>query len=165
MVTTAVRDAYRQVIGAVDDATGVLVQEFVGDGHEVIVGMAEDPLFGPLVVFGLGGIFVELMSDVAFRINPLSDVDATEMLSEVKSAKLLEGYRGAAGGDLERLQELLLQALGPRRGPSPRSPRSTSTRSRCSRRARESRGRCRMRLRPVRGVFLPSRKDIPGRML
>lgn len=105
----AVRAAWRKVTAAVPDATGVLVQEFVRGGHEVIIGMTEDPVFGPLVVYGLGGIFVELMRDVAFRINPLTDLDAAGMLAEVKSAKLLTGYRGAARGDLEAVQELLLR--------------------------------------------------------
>jgi acyl-CoA synthetase (NDP forming) len=161
----AVRDAYRQVIGAVDDVEGVLVQEFVGEGHEVIVGMTEDPLFGPLIVFGLGGIFVELMKDVSFRINPLTDVDAKEMLAEVKSAKLLQGYRGEAGGDLPAIEELLLRLsvlveqvteiaeidLNPVKVLPPGKGAVVVD--------------ARIKIRPVKGVFLPSRKDIPGRML
>jgi acetyl coenzyme A synthetase (ADP forming)-like protein len=161
----AIRDAYRQVINAVDDVEGVLIQEFVGEGHEVIVGMTEDPLFGPLIVFGLGGIFVELMQDVSFRINPLTDVDAREMLSEVRSGKLLEGYRGEAGGDLEAIEQLLLRLsllvehiteiaeidLNPVKVLPPGKGAVVVD--------------ARIKVRPVKGVFLPSRKDIPGRML
>ncbi len=94
----AVREAFRAVTNAVPDPEGVLVQEFVGEGHEVLIGMTEDSVFGPLLVFGLGGVFVELIGDVAFRIHPLTDRDAEDMISEVKSAKLLEGYRGGDPG-------------------------------------------------------------------
>jgi len=105
----AVAAAYERVTGVVDDAEGVLVQEFVPGGHEVILGMTEDPSFGPLMAFGLGGIFVELMGDVAFRIHPLRDVDAAGMIDDVKSAKVLSGYRGNPAGDVEALQGALLR--------------------------------------------------------
>lgn len=105
----AIESAYERVTGAVADSEGVLVQEFVEGGHEVLIGMVEDPTFGPLIVFGLGGIFVELIGDVAFRIHPLTDVDADEMVSEVKSARLLEGYRGGEPGDIEAVVETLLR--------------------------------------------------------
>ncbi len=101
--------AYEQVTAAVDDATGALVQEFVSGGHEVIIGMTEDPSFGPLIAFGLGGVFVELIGDVAFRIHPVTDVDAAEMVSEVKSARLLDGYRGGEKGDIGALRAALLR--------------------------------------------------------
>ncbi|MEN8233365.1 MAG: bifunctional GNAT family N-acetyltransferase/acetate--CoA ligase family protein [Actinomycetota bacterium] len=105
----AVRAAYRQVMGAVPDPEGVLIQEFVSGGHEILIGMVEDPNFGPLVVFGLGGVFVELIGDVAFRIHPLTDLDADEMIQSVKSARLLEGYRGEDPGDVEAVKEALLR--------------------------------------------------------
>jgi len=101
--------AYRQVIAAVPDATGALVQEYIAGDHEVLIGMVEDPNFGPLVVFGLGGVFVELIGDVAFRIHPVTDVDAAEMIQDVKSARLLEGYRGAQPGDVDAIEEALLR--------------------------------------------------------
>jgi acyl-CoA synthetase (NDP forming) len=101
--------AYRQVTEAVPDPEGVLVQEFVSGGHEVLIGMVEDPTFGPLVVFGLGGVFVELIGDVVFRIHPLTDLDASEMITEVKSARLLEGYRGGEAGDIDAVIETLLR--------------------------------------------------------
>ncbi len=161
----AIRKAFRSVSNAVDDATGVLIQEFVPGGHEVIVGMTEDPTFGPLIVFGLGGIFVELMKDVAFRVNPLTDVDARSMLSEVRSARLLEGYRGGTPGDLEAMEQLLLRLsvlveelpeiaeidLNPVKVMAPGDGAVVVD--------------ARIRIRPVSTIFLPSRKDIPGRML
>ena len=101
--------AFAQVTGAVPDPEGVLVQEFVAGGHEVLVGMVEDPNFGPLIVFGLGGVFVELIGDVAFRIHPLTDLDAKDMIKEVKSARLLEGYRGGDPGDIDAVEETLLR--------------------------------------------------------
>ncbi len=101
--------AYEQVTASVPDATGALVQEFVSGGHEVIIGMTEDASFGPLIAFGLGGVFVELIGDVAFRIHPLTDVDAAEMVSEVRSARLLEGYRGGEEGDIAALRSALLR--------------------------------------------------------
>jgi len=104
-----VRFAYRQVTGAVPDSEGVLVQEFVSGGHEILIGMVEDPNFGPLIVFGLGGVFVELIGDVAFRIHPLTDLDVDEMIQSVKSAPLLEGYRGGEPGDVAAVKEALLR--------------------------------------------------------
>ncbi len=105
----AIRNAYRRVTSVVDDADGALVQEMVSGGHEVLIGMTQDPNFGPLIVFGLGGVFVELIGDVAFRIPPLTDLDAAEMISEVKSSKLLEGYRGGPAGDIAAVEETLLR--------------------------------------------------------
>jgi acyl-CoA synthetase (NDP forming) len=104
-----VRASYDQVLGAVPDPEGVLVQEFVSGGHEILIGMVEDPSFGPLMVFGLGGVFVELIGDVAFRIHPLTEVDAREMISDVKSARLLEGYRGGEPGDIDAVVDVLLR--------------------------------------------------------
>ncbi len=104
--------AFRQVIGAVADVDGVLVQEFVPGGHEALIGMTQDPNFGPLVVFGLGGIYVELLQDVAFRIHPLSDVDAMEMIREIKGFRLLEGYRNEPAGDIPALEQALLRVSG-----------------------------------------------------
>jgi acyl-CoA synthetase (NDP forming) len=107
-----VRRAFRQVTGAVDEAEGVLVQEYIPGGHEVLIGMTQDPNFGPLVVFGLGGIYVELLQDVAFRIHPLTDVDAGEMMRETKGFRLLEGYRNQPMGDVAALEEMLLRVSG-----------------------------------------------------
>ena len=106
---TAVIEAYEQVASSVPDPEGVLVQEMVDGGHEVLVGMTTDPNFGPLIVFGLGGVFVELLGDVAFRIHPLSDLDAAEMVREIKTAQLLQGFRGLPEGDLAAVEETLLR--------------------------------------------------------
>jgi acetate---CoA ligase (ADP-forming) len=161
----AVREAYRTVTSVVPDATGALVQPFVGSGHEVIVGMSEDPLFGPLILFGLGGIFVELTQDVTFRINPLTDLDVDQMLTEVKSARALFGYRGMPKGDIEALRELILRVsllveripeiiemdLNPVKVLEPGEGALVVD--------------ARVRVRPLTGSLVPSRKDIPGRML
>lgn len=108
----AVREAFEKVSNVVFEPDGVLVQEFVPGGHEVLIGMAQDPNFGPLVVFGLGGVYVELLKDVAFRIHPLTDVDVSEMIRETKGHKLLEGYRNQAEGDIEALEGALLRVSG-----------------------------------------------------
>ena len=104
-----IRRGFEQVTAAVDDYDGVLVQEMVDGGHEILIGMTEDPNFGPLLVYGLGGVYVELLKDVAFRLNPLTDVDASEMINEIKGAALLEGYRNMPLGDLEAVKETLLR--------------------------------------------------------
>ena len=88
---------------------GVLVQELADDGEEVIVGFSNDPLFGPVVLFGLGGIFVEVLKDVALRVAPLTRRDAEEMIREVKGFPLLDGARGRPKGDVDALADLLLK--------------------------------------------------------
>jgi acyl-CoA synthetase (NDP forming) len=74
---------------------GVTVEPMVAGGIETIVGMTRDPLFGPVVLFGLGGVSVELLHDVSVRVAPITDRDAEEMLGEIRGAPLLDGYRGA----------------------------------------------------------------------
>jgi acyl-CoA synthetase (NDP forming) len=88
---------------------GVLIQAMVHGGIETMVGISTDPLFGPLVAFGLGGIHVEILGDVGFRMAPLTDKDADELLHEIKGARLLDGYRGHPPADLDALRELLLR--------------------------------------------------------
>lgn len=88
---------------------GVQIQQMVRSGQEVIVGVKRDPTFGPLVMFGMGGIYAEALADVSFRLAPLSRVDAEEMLSEVRSARLLNGLRGAPAADREALIDTLLR--------------------------------------------------------
>jgi len=73
------------------------------------VGMQRDPVFGPLVMFGLGGVYVEVLADVSFRLAPLSRQDAVEMISEVKSARLLDGLRGAPPADKDALVGAILR--------------------------------------------------------
>lgn len=109
-----VRAAYREMAGLLpsgprpDQMEGVLVQPML-QGIETIVGVADDPVFGPLVAFGLGGIEVELLRDVAFRIAPLTDRDADDLIHSVRSAPLLAGYRGRPAADVEALREVLLR--------------------------------------------------------
>ncbi len=92
---------------ASDQLEGVLVQRMVTGGREAIIGTAFDPSFGPLVMFGLGGVYVEALGDVAFRIHPVNDLDAAEMIRQVKAYKLLEGVRGEKGVDVAALQEAI----------------------------------------------------------
>lgn len=107
-----VTDAFETVTGAVEDADGVLVQEYVEGGHELLIGMVTDPNFGPLVGVGLGGFLVELVKDVSLRIHPITDTDAREMLRETKAIKLLEGYRNQPLGDVAALEEALQRVSG-----------------------------------------------------
>jgi len=82
---------------------GILLQREVTEGIEALVGVTTDPTFGPLVVCGLGGVTVELVKDVAFRLHPVTDVDAAEMVAALRSSPLLDGYRGAPAGDRSAL--------------------------------------------------------------
>jgi acyl-CoA synthetase (NDP forming) len=88
---------------------GILLQRQVASGIEALVGVTTDPLFGPLLVCGLGGTLVEVLHDVAFRLTPVSDIDATEMLTQLRANVLLDGYRGAPPGDREALIALVLR--------------------------------------------------------
>jgi acetyltransferase len=89
--------------------TGVIVQQMVRGGVETIIGMHDDPSFGPLMMFGLGGIYVEVMKDVSFKVHPLTDFDAEEMIKSVKSYPLLTGFRGYPAVDIAVLQETILR--------------------------------------------------------
>jgi acyl-CoA synthetase (NDP forming) len=96
-----------QQIGARLD--GILLQRQVASGIEALVGVTTDPLFGPLLVCGLGGTLVEVLHDVTFRLTPVSDTDAAAMLTQLRAHVLLDGYRGAPPGDREALIALVLQ--------------------------------------------------------
>ena len=105
-------DAIRTRLGQekkLDAMEGVLVQPMVSEGVEVMAGMTRDPLFGPLIAFGLGGIHVEILGDVQFRVAPLTDHDANEMVKGIKGHRLLQGYRGTAAADMKALEEILLR--------------------------------------------------------
>lgn len=86
---------------------GILLQREIRGGIEALVGVTTDPVFGPLLVCGLGGILVELLRDVAFRLTPVSDLDALEMVGSLRSARLLDGYRGAPAGDRQALVSVI----------------------------------------------------------
>ncbi len=88
---------------------GVLVQEMVEGCHEVLVGMSRDPQFGPLLAFGLGGIYVEALQDVTFRIAPVARWEVKEMLSEIRGYSLLRGVRGESPADLEAIVDCMLR--------------------------------------------------------
>jgi acetyl coenzyme A synthetase (ADP forming)-like protein len=92
-----------------NEVTGYQVQELVGGGVEMLVGAVDDPLFGPVVVCGSGGVLAELLADSSSRLHPLTATDATEMIEELRGAKLLRGYRGAAPADAEALQNVILR--------------------------------------------------------
>ena len=88
---------------------GFLVQPMIENGVELVVGMTDDPSFGPLMVFGLGGVYVEVLRDVVFRITPLTNKDASEMVRSIRGYKLLQGYRGAPEADIPAVEDLLLR--------------------------------------------------------
>ncbi|MBU8932885.1 MAG: acetate--CoA ligase family protein [candidate division Zixibacteria bacterium] len=87
----------------------VAMQKMISGGIETVMGMVDDPSFGPLIMFGLGGIYVEIMKDVAFRINPLRTAHASEMIKSLRSYPLLEGYRGAPPVHIATVEETLLR--------------------------------------------------------
>ena len=88
---------------------GVAVQRMERQGIEVIVGMTTDPQFGPVLMFGLGGVMVEILKDVAFRVIPINERDARQMINEIKGKPLLDGYRGTDPADIRKLEKLLMK--------------------------------------------------------
>jgi acetyl coenzyme A synthetase (ADP forming)-like protein len=111
---TAVRRAFAEIRERLarnhqaEAMEGVVVQPMM-TGVEVMVGVTQDPLFGPLIAFGLGGIHVEILADVCFRVTPLTDRDAAEMVRSIRGYRLLQGYRGHPPADVEALEEILLR--------------------------------------------------------
>ena len=111
----AVQDAFNRIRAKLEQVTqldameGVVVQPMLSGGVEVMVGMTRDPLFGPMIAFGLGGIHVEILGDVQFRVAPLTDRDAAEMVRAIKGSRLLTGYRGHPAVDLKALEGVLLR--------------------------------------------------------
>jgi acetyl coenzyme A synthetase (ADP forming)-like protein len=111
----AVRLAFEQIrdrlakANQLDAMDGVFVQPMIAGGVEVMVGVTQDPLFGPLIAFGLGGVHVEILADVCFRVTPLTDRDAAEMVRAIRGYRLLQGYRGHPPADIEAIEELLLR--------------------------------------------------------
>jgi len=81
----------------------------IPDGEEVILGLKRDNSFGPVIMFGLGGIYVEVFKDVSFRVSPLSMYDAERMIAETKSSAILQGIRGKKPGDMEKILECILR--------------------------------------------------------
>ncbi len=95
--------------GLIDGLEGVIIQEMVKGNREMVCGIATDPQYGPMMMFGLGGVFIEVMKDVTFRIAPLTDIDAKEMIKSVKAYKLLEGARSTKPAQMEQIEETLLR--------------------------------------------------------
>jgi acyl-CoA synthetase (NDP forming) len=112
---TQVGKAYGEIMSSMKqrfaDAAihGVAIQRMAPPGVEVIVGMSKDVQFGPVLMFGLGGILVEVLKDVSFRIVPITRRDAAEMIREIKGYPLLEGYRGQDPADISALEELIVK--------------------------------------------------------
>lgn len=109
------RAEYRDLIakltekGLIDGLEGVIIQEMVKGNREMVCGIATDPQYGPMMMFGLGGVFIETMKDVTFRIAPLTDIDADEMIKSVKAYGLLKGARGTTPAQMEQIKETLLR--------------------------------------------------------
>ena len=91
------------------DIRGVLIEKMIKPSTEIIIGVTRDPTFGPAIMFGLGGIFVELLKDVSFRIAPITQSDAKEMINEIKALPMLQGFRGGPNVDLKNIVETLLK--------------------------------------------------------
>lgn len=108
------RKAFEEIIARVSKVVseaaidGVLVCHQEDEGIEVIVGGREDPVFGPLIMFGMGGVYTEILNDVSFRILPLERIDAEELVREIQGFKVLNGFRGKPPCDLDRLIDLVM---------------------------------------------------------
>lgn len=113
--SNAVGTAFDEIMGNAKKAepnariNGVSVQQMAKQGTEVIVGMTTDPQFGPVMMFGLGGIMVEVLKDVAFRLVPLTDKDAAQMINEIKGKPILDGVRGGAPADMAALRNTMVK--------------------------------------------------------
>lgn len=109
-------EAFRKIEGIRDRLgcrlEGALVEKMAPPGTETIIGAKLDPQFGPVILFGLGGIFVEIFKDVSFRVAPITKGDALDMMSELKAYPLLKGARGRAPADIEALAGTLLKVSG-----------------------------------------------------
>ncbi|TAL34864.1 MAG: carboxylate--amine ligase [Spirochaetes bacterium] len=101
--------AYDELTGKGVILDGVLVQEWIeGDKREFVIGLTRDPQFGPCVMFGLGGIFTEVLKDVSFRVAPLTELDAAEMIEEIRTRKMLDEFRGSPAVERAALVKALI---------------------------------------------------------
>jgi acetyl-CoA synthetase (ADP-forming) len=108
----AVRQAFKELTSSPKaDVKEILVQQMIKGDRELMIGLTRDAQFGPCVMFGLGGIFTEILEDVAFRVAPLTRWDAMEMMNEIKGKKILDAIRGKPAVDREALADILL-AIG-----------------------------------------------------
>jgi len=102
-------DAFNNIMAGMNGSHGsILVQEMIKGKRELVVGLIRDPQFGPCVMFGLGGIFTEILKDVSFRLAPLEKRDTLEMMDEIKAHKILDAVRGMEPVDKELLSEMLI---------------------------------------------------------
>ena len=108
-IADAVRTLQERTSAIGSKLEDVLLQRQIGGGIEMMAGVTSDPTFGPLLVCGLGGTMVELLKDVAFRLHPVSDLDADEMVRTLRSSRLLDGYRGGAAGDRHAMNLLMMR--------------------------------------------------------
>jgi acetyl-CoA synthetase (ADP-forming) len=101
--------AFEEIRAHMGTDFGVLVQEMVKGQRELVVGLTRDPQFGPCVMFGLGGIFTEILKDISFRVAPLEKKDALGMMQEIRGHKILEAVRGMEAADLDTLSDILIK--------------------------------------------------------
>ena len=102
-------DAFNNIMAGMNGSHGsILVQEMIKGKRELVIGLIRDPQFGPCVMFGLGGIFTEILKDVSFRLAPLEKRDALEMMDEIKARKILDAVRGMDAVDRDILSEILI---------------------------------------------------------
>ncbi len=102
--------AFKEITAAMDGAEkAVLVQQMIKGQRELVVGLTRDPQFGPCVMFGLGGIFTEILEDTSFRVAPIEKRDALEMIQEIKAHKILEAIRGMEPVDKDMLADILIE--------------------------------------------------------
>lgn len=103
-----VAEAFDEILSKTTDLDGLLVQEMISGSREFVLGMTRDPHFGPCVMFGVGGIFTEVVRDMTFRVAPLTAEDAEEMLDEIRLNKLLAAFRGSPAVDRKALVNALV---------------------------------------------------------
>ena len=101
--------AFEGIMGQMGPGAAVLVQEMVKGQRELVIGLTRDPQFGPCVMFGLGGIFTEILKDISFRVAPLEKRDALEMMQEIKGHKILGAVRGMEAADLDMFADILIR--------------------------------------------------------
>jgi len=101
--------AFEEIMGQMGSGAAVLVQEMVKGQRELVIGLTRDPQFGPCVMFGLGGIFTEILRDISFRVAPLEKRDALEMMKDIKGHKILEAVRGMEAADLDMFADILIK--------------------------------------------------------
>jgi acyl-CoA synthetase (NDP forming) len=111
-VAHAIADMTKKILIAGKSAEGWLVEEMIPSGREIVIGGLTDPQFGPIMMVGLGGIFVELIKDVSFRVCPITAAEASEMIAELKGAALLDGMRGEPAVDKQALIDVILKVGG-----------------------------------------------------